>query len=87
MRFKIDWASLTVGKKVTVFALFYFVLVYKGNFPVQAPPPSLLSQGGLYLEGRFDAGFFCVTSLGELMFGGAYFRNFTLLTAADSEAE
>ena len=25
MRFKIDWASLTVGTKFTVFALFYFV--------------------------------------------------------------
>ena len=28
MRFKIDWASLIVGRKATVFALFYFV--YKG---------------------------------------------------------
>ena len=25
MRFKIDWASLIVGRKFTVFALFYFV--------------------------------------------------------------
>ena len=24
LRFKIDWASLIVGRKVTVFALFYF---------------------------------------------------------------
>ena len=29
MRFKIDWASLTVGRKFTVFALFYFV--FEGN--------------------------------------------------------
>ena len=33
--FKIDWASLIVGRKFTVFALFYFV--FEGNFQVQAP--------------------------------------------------
>ena len=41
LRFKIDWASLIVGRKFTVFPLFYFVL--EGNFQVQVP-------GGLYLE-------------------------------------
>ena len=35
LRFKIDWASLIVGMKFTVFALFYFV--FDGNFQVQAP--------------------------------------------------
>ena len=35
LRFKIDWASLTVGRKLIVFALFYFVL--EGNFQVLAP--------------------------------------------------
>ena len=30
MRFKIDWASLIVESKFTVFALFYFV--FPGNF-------------------------------------------------------
>ena len=30
LRFKIDWASLIVGRKFTVFALFYFV--FEGNF-------------------------------------------------------
>ena len=35
LRFKIDWASLIVGRKFTVFALFYFV--FEGNFQVQAP--------------------------------------------------
>ena len=48
MRFKIDWASLIVGRKFTVFALFYFV--FEGNFQVQAP-------GGLYLEGRINGAF------------------------------
>ena len=61
MRFKIDWASLIVGRKFTVFALFYFV--FEGNFQVQAPPPP---GGGIYLEGRFNGGFFGVTSLGGL---------------------
>ena len=31
LRFKIDWASLTVEGKFTVFALFYFV--FEGNIP------------------------------------------------------
>ena len=36
LRFKIDWASLIVGRKFTIFALFYFV--FEGmNFQVQAP--------------------------------------------------
>ena len=32
LRFKIDWVNLTVGRKFTVFALFY--LVFEGNFQV-----------------------------------------------------
>ena len=64
-----------MGRKFTVFALLYFVL--EGNFQVQAP------GGGLYLEGQFNGGFFCVTSLGGLhleglIHGVAYFRNFTV---------
>ena len=75
MRFQIDWASLIVGSKFTVFALFYFV--FEGNFPSTSP------WGGLHLEGRFNGGFFCVTGLGGLYLkglthGGAYFRNFTV---------
>ena len=31
LRLQIDWASLIVGGKFTVFALFYFV--FEGNFP------------------------------------------------------
>ena len=31
LRFQIGWASLTVGRKFTVFALFYFAS--EGNFP------------------------------------------------------
>ena len=35
LRCKIDWASLIVGRKLTVFPLFWFV--FGGNFQVQAP--------------------------------------------------
>ena len=48
LRFKIDWASLIVGRKFAVFALFYFV--FEGRFQVQAPA-GLERGGGLYLEG------------------------------------
>ena len=68
LRFKIDWASLTVATKLTVFALFYFVL--EGNFQVQSPG----QEGGeVYLDGRFNGGFFCVTSLGDLYLEGLIF--------------
>ena len=35
LHFKIDWASLIVGRKFTGFALFYFV--FDSNFQAQAP--------------------------------------------------
>ena len=66
LHFKIDWASLIVERKFNVFALFYFV--FEGNFQVQAP------GGDLYLEGRFNRGFFCITSLGG---GGLYVKGLT----------
>ena len=46
LRFEIDWASLIVGSKFTVFALFYSV--FEGNFQVAS----------VYLEGRSNRGFF-----------------------------
>ena len=72
MRFKIDWASLTVGNKSTVSALFYFV--FKGNFPSTSPLEAYIWRGDL-TEG------FYVTGLGGFYFeglirGGAYFWNF-----------
>ena len=45
MRFKIDWASLIVGRKFTVFALFFFV--FEGNFQVQAPWGAYIWRGDL----------------------------------------
>ena len=69
MRFKIDWASVIVGSKFTVFALFYFV--FEGNFPSTCYRGTYMWRGDLtegFLRYRF----------GVLIFGGAYFRNFTV---------
>ena len=35
LRFKIHWASLIVGRKLTIFTFFKFV--FDGNFQTQAP--------------------------------------------------
>ena len=56
--------SLMVGRNFTIFAFFYFV--FEGNFQVHQPP------GSLYLEGRFNGGFFAVRVLRGLTFGVAY---------------
>ena len=69
MRFKIDWASLVVTRKFTVFALFYFVI--EGNFQVQAPVEAYIWRGDLtegFLRYEFE----------RLIHEGAYFRNFTV---------
>ena len=64
MRFKIDWANPIVGRKFTVFALFYFA--FEGNFQVQAP------GGGAYIwRGDLTEGFLRY-EFGGLIFGGAY---------------
>ena len=69
MRFKINWASPTAGSKFTFFALFFFV--FEGNFPSTRP------QGGYIWRGDLTEGILRYR-LGELIFGGAYFRNFTV---------
>ena len=64
MSFKIDWASLIVGSKFTVVALFYFV--FEGNFPSTSP------RGGLYLEERFNGEFFALPVWGSYIWRGLY---------------
>ena len=59
LRFKIDWASLIVGNKFTVLALFYFV--FEGNFP----------RGAYIWRGDLREGFLRYRFRG-LIFGGAY---------------
>ena len=63
LRFKINWASLIVGSKFTVFALFYFV--FEGNFPSTSP------RGAYIWRGDLTEGFLCYR-FGGLIFGGAY---------------
>ena len=72
---KIDWASLIVGRKLTVFALFSLYL--RVISPVQA-------TRGLIFGGAILWRVFCIMSLGSLyleglIHGGAYFRNFTVV--------
>ena len=69
LRFKLDRASLIVGSKFTIFSLLYFV--FEGNFPSSSPWGAYIWRGDLtegFLHYRF----------GGLIFGGAYFRNFTV---------
>ena len=48
MRFKIDWASLIVVSKFTVFALFYFdYFVFEGNFFRYKSPGGLILGGAI----------------------------------------
>ena len=80
LRFKLDRASLIVGSKFTIF--FFVLLCIWGQFSKYKP------LGGLYLEGRFNRGFFALPVWGAyiwrglylegLIHGGAYFRNFTV---------
>ena len=76
LRFKIDWASLIVGSKFTVFALFYFV--FGGNFPSTSPRGAYIWRGdlteGFFFRYRVLGGLY----LEGLISGGAYFRNFTV---------
>ena len=70
--FKIDWASLILGRKFTVFLCFALYLRAISKYK---------PLGGLYLEGRFNGGFFALQVLGGLyleglIHGGTYFQNF-----------
>ena len=69
LRFKTDWASLIVGSKFTVFALFYFV--FDSNFPSTSPPGAYIWRYDLtegFLRCRF----------GGLIHVETYFWNFTV---------
>ena len=63
--FQIDWASLIVGIRLTMFSLFYFV--FEGNFPSTSP-----GGGGLYLKGQFNGGFFTLPVWGAYIWRGLY---------------
>ena len=63
LRYKINWASLTVGSKFTAFVC--FTLYLRAIFQVQAP-------WGLYLEGRFNGGFFALSLKGAYPWTGLF---------------
>ena len=65
MCFKINWA-IVVGRKFTIFALFYFV--FEGKFQVQTPQGAFIQRGNL-TEGFFRCDF------GELIFGGGLYMD------------
>ena len=65
MRFKIDRASLIVGRKFTVFVSFYFV--FEVNFQVQSPQGAYIRRGDV-------TEFFLRYGFGELIFGEACTR-------------
>ena len=78
MRFKIDWASLIVGSKFTIFALFY--LVFEGNFPSTSPKWAYIKGG------RFNGGFFALPDWGAYIwrslfskFYGTQYRDFYMV--------
>ena len=62
MRFKIDWASPIVGRFLLCFTLYLRTI-----FQVQTP-----GGGGLYLEGRFNGGFFALPDWGAYIGRGFY---------------
>ena len=72
MRLKIDWASVIVERKFIIFALFSFV--FESNFPISSNQGAyIILRGGRDLtEG------FLHYQFGGLIFGGAYFQNFTV---------
>ena len=72
LRFKIDWASLIVGRKFNVFALLYFV--FEGIFRV---------RGAYIWRGDLTEGFLRY-EFGGLIHGGAYLRNFTVFVSVRS---
>ena len=78
MRFKTDWASLIIGSKFTVFALFYFV--FEGNFPSTSPRGAYIWRGDLtegFLRYRLVSIDFCTqgnVSSELASFGSFFFR-------------
>ena len=72
MRFKIYWASLIVERKFIFLLCFDFV--FEGNFQAQAPWEAYIWRGDL-TEGFLRYEFW------GLIFGGAYFRNFTVYSS------
>ena len=74
MRFKIDWASLIIGRKFPVFALFCFV--FEGNFPSTSP------RGAYIWRVDLTEGFFALPDWGCLYMEGLIFGILQYLNSA-----
>ena len=75
MHFKIDWASLILGRKLLFFLCFTLYLRAISKYK----PPG--GGGGAYIwRGDLKEGFLRY-ECGGLIFGGAYFWNFTVSLA------
>ena len=73
------WREICVSKSIglacsgkEIYHFCFVLLCIRGPIRSTSPP------GGLYSEGQFN-GFFLRYDIGGLIFGGAYFRNFTVL--------
>ena len=64
LRFKINWASIIVGRKFTIFVL----PLYLREISKYKPPR------GLYLEGRFNGRFFALRVWGAYIWRGLYMK-------------
>ena len=69
LHLKIDWPSLILGRKFTVFLCF---TLYLRDITKYKPPPGAYIWRGHLTEGllRYESG--------GPIFGGTYFRNFTV---------
>ena len=63
MRLKIDWANLILGRKFLVFLCFTLYLRAISKYK---------PLGGLYLDGRFNGGFFALEVWGAYIWRGLY---------------
>ena len=63
MRLKIDWANLILGRKFIVFLCFTLYLRAISKYK---------PLGGLYLEGRFNGGFFALRVWGAYIWRGLF---------------
>ena len=75
LRFKIDWASLLLGSKLTTFALFYFV--FEGNFA------STSTQGAYVWRGDLMEGFFVLLIWGAYIWRGLFSEVYGMQNAAN----
>ena len=69
LRFKINWASIIVGRKFTIFVL----PLYLREISKYKPP------GGLYSEGRLNGRFFALRVWGTYIWRGLYMEGHILI--------